>query len=184
MNGVSDGPAPTPIVLRLLSGEAREMRGLQRVLDDSPGHAERMTGAPPGAADAQSVFTVLPDGKGYDDKFVFGIEDGGAMVGCIDVIRGYPDDGTAHVGLLLIAEAHRNRGLGSAACAARERIVSGWPGCATVRLGVLRDNRRAHAFWTRLGFVASGEAKPYRCGPVRTETVLYVKSIAPNAVAR
>src|SRR3954468_18143320 len=86
-----------PVIgLRLLTGERAEMAALQRVLEDAPRYAERITGAPPGPADAQSTYTVLPEGKGHEDKFVYGIDAGGEMIGCADVIRGWPRPDTAH----------------------------------------------------------------------------------------
>ena len=151
---------------------------LQQVLDGAPDYAELVTGSPPGAADALSVFTILPDGKGYDDKFVLGIFSGSAMVGCVDLIRGYPEPETAHIGLLLIAEPFQRRGLGAEAFAAVERLVTSWNGIERLRIGVLRSNTAAHRFWQRLGFRPSGEVKPYRYGYVRSETIVYTKGLA------
>jgi hypothetical protein len=71
-----------------LSGESHEMADLQRVLEQAPRYAQLVTGSPPGRADAQSTFTILPDGKSYADKFVFGVYVSSQMIGCIDVIRG------------------------------------------------------------------------------------------------
>ena len=61
------------LTLRALAGETEEMRELQRVLGEAPTYAQRITGLPPGKADAQSTYSALPEGKSYDDKFVFGI---------------------------------------------------------------------------------------------------------------
>jgi hypothetical protein len=57
------------VSIRLLEGEPAEMRELQRVLEEAPTYAHRVTGVPPSRADAQSTYTVLPEGKSYDDKF-------------------------------------------------------------------------------------------------------------------
>jgi hypothetical protein len=105
-----------PVIgLGLLTGERAEMAALQRVLEGAPRYAERITGAPPGPADAQSTYTVLPEGKGYEDKFVYGVYAGGEMIGCADVIRGWPRPDTAHIGLLLIGARHQRGGYGRAA---------------------------------------------------------------------
>ena len=79
------------MTIRLLEGAPAEMRELQRVLEEAPVYAHRVTGVPPGRADAQSTYTVLPDGKSYADKFVFAIDRESEMAGCADLIRGYPD---------------------------------------------------------------------------------------------
>jgi hypothetical protein len=78
------------VKLHLLKGEPKEMAELQRVLEGAPNYAERVTGLPPGAAEAQSTFTIVPEGIGYSDKFVWGVMVDDGMVGCIDVIRGWP----------------------------------------------------------------------------------------------
>lgn len=162
--------------LRLLQGEREEMRELQRVLEEAPHYAERITGAPPGAADAQSTYSALPEGKSYEDKFVFGIYAGGEMVGCADVIRGWPRADTAHVGLLLIAEPHQRRGHGRAAYHALEKQIRAW-GAKRVRIGVVRTNEDVLPFWKLLGFAPTGEVKPYRYGPVVSEVLILEKGV-------
>jgi GNAT superfamily N-acetyltransferase len=165
------------VTLRALAGEAREMADLQRVMEAAPGYAALVTGGPPGRADAQSTFTYLPDGKTYDDKFVYGIYLDDRMVGCVDLIRGYPDEATAFLGLVLISEPFQRRGLGSAAIRAIERIVWSWGSCNRIRLSVLRVNDQVVPFWTSLGFEATGETKPYAYGAVASEHVLYEKRL-------
>ena len=81
-----------PLTLRLLTGAIDEMAALQRVLEAAPAYFETVTGLPPGNAEAQSTFTALPPGKGYEDKRVWGLYAGEQMVGCADVIRGYIAD--------------------------------------------------------------------------------------------
>src|SRR5436309_11130953 len=79
-----------PVDLRLLSGGPEEMAALQQVLEGAPTYAERVTGHPPGPADAQSLMTILPPDIDYADKFVWGVLLDDEMVGCADVIRGWP----------------------------------------------------------------------------------------------
>ena len=163
------------VTLRVLVGEPRELVDLQRVIEAAPGYAELVTGVPPGFADAQSTYTALPEGKTYDDKFVYGIYLDDEMVGCVDLIRGYSDEVTAFLGLLLIGEPFQRRGVGSAAFRAVERVVSNWGSCHRIRLSVLRAHDHAIPFWTSLGFAATGETKPYAYGTVVSEHVLYEK---------
>ena len=162
--------------LRLLRGEREEMSELQRVLEGAPQYAERITGAPPGAADAQSTYSVLPEGKGYEDKFVYGIYAAEEMVGCADVIRGWPRPDTAHIGLLLIAEHHQRRGHGRTAYREIEREARAW-GVKRMRIGVVRTNEDVLPFWKKLGFTPTGEVKPYRYGPVVSEVLILEKGI-------
>jgi GNAT superfamily N-acetyltransferase len=164
--------------LRRLDGEAQQMAELQRVLEAAPDYLERVGGAPPGAALAQATYTALPRGKSYDDKFVFGIDVEGRMVGCVDLIRGYPEPTTALIGLLLVAEPFQRRGIGAAAYRAIENFVRSWRVCTRMRIAVLRTNDRVLPFWTALGFVPTGEVKPYRDGSVITEAIVLAKRLA------
>ena len=165
------------ITLQLLQGAAGELADLQRVMEGAPRYSHIATGAPPGPDRAHTLYTMLPEGKDRSDKFVFGIYHEGSMVGCVDVIRGYPDAATAFIGLLLISETAQGRGVGRASYRATEEIVRGWDGCRQVRLGVLRNNHDALAFWRKLGFAQSGEVRPYQHGPVTTDILIMTKSL-------
>ena len=173
----STGSAIGRPTLRTLRGEADEMAALQRVLEQAPAYAERITGAPPGPADAQSLYSALPPGKVYDDKFVFGVYLGDAMIGCVDLIRGWPDPATAHVGLLVLAESHHGRGFGRQVVALLEAWVARWATCDRLRIGVVRVNAAVAGFWRKQGFEPTGEVKPYAYGSVRSETVVMSKPL-------
>jgi len=166
------------VTIRLLHGEPFEMRELQRVIEEAPRYAHRTTGVPPGQADAQSTYTALPEGKSYDDKFVFGIYLGNEMVGCADLIRGYPDSTTAILGLLLVSEAHQRHGVGRRAYSLIEQFVRIWETCDRVRIGVVQDNEDVIPFWSGLGFEPTGEVKPYRCGSVFSEILVLQKRLS------
>ena len=167
------------IGLRKLSGEPTEIANLQWVLENAPTYAELITGAPPGFADAHSTFTVLPDGKTYDDKYVFGIYMGPRMVGCVDLIKGYPEPNTALLGLLLVAEPFQGQGIGSAAYRAIEDVIRAWGTCTKIRLGVVGTYAGVLPFWKRHGFTQTGETKPYCYGPIVSEIIILTKSLAP-----
>jgi len=170
--------AAATVTLRLLRGDTQEMAELQRVLEAAPTYAERITGAPPGKADAQSLYSVLPPNKGYEDKFVLGVLVDRTMIGCVDLIRGYPDEHTALLGLLLLAEPYQRMGFGTAAYRAVEDYVRHWgPHWERLRIGVVRTSEEVLPFWTKLGFVRTGEVKPYRYGNVTSETLVLSKAL-------
>jgi GNAT superfamily N-acetyltransferase len=148
------------LALRLLTGESAEMAALQCVLEAAPAYYRIITGAPPRGALAQSVFTALPPDKGYDDKYVWGLYAGDAMIGCADVIRGYPTREKAVIGLLLLAEPWQRRGLGRAFAMLVEQAVAAWPEITTLRLGVVRLHTGALTFWRKLGYRETGDIKP------------------------
>ncbi len=157
------------------------MEALQRVLEDSSDYLYRVTGHPPGGADAQSTFTILPEGKSYDDKFVYGIYLAGRMVGCADVIRAYPTEETAVLGLLLVAEPYQRKGIGTAAYRLLENDIYAWAGIARVRIGVVRTNDQVLPFWKKLGFVETGEVKPYRYDKLVSETLILEKELSRDS---
>ena len=172
------------VTIRLLHGEPVEMREFQRVLEEAPTYAHRITGVPAGRADAQSTYTVLPQGKSYDDKFVFGIYRADEMVGCVDLIRGYPDFATALLGLVLVSEKRQRQGIGRSAYVLIEQFIRDWRTCDRIRIGVVRTNEAVLPFWTHLGFGPTGEVKPYRYGSVVSETVVLEKRLSNSACSR
>jgi RimJ/RimL family protein N-acetyltransferase len=167
--------------LRLLTGAPDEVAALQGVLDAAPRYARLITGALPAASEAADTFSVLPPGKTHDDKSVFGVYLAEQMIGCVDLIRGYPDPSTTFLGLLVIAEPFQQRGLGSGAFHQLEQLVRGWNACDRIRLAVVRVNEQGIAFWKSVGFTPTGETKPYSDGCVVSELVLFEKSLAPPA---
>jgi GNAT superfamily N-acetyltransferase len=113
-------------------------------------------GRPSGPEDAHSLFTALPEGRGYDDKRVLGIRDAaGRLLAVADVVRGFPDSRTWIIGLLLVVPDARRKGLGGEfveylAVQARRA------GARRLRLGVFVDRQAAMRFWERHGFAPAG----------------------------
>lgn len=94
------------------------------------------------------VQRMLPGGH------VLGIylEQTGEPVGQANYLEENPDDGMPWLGLLMIARGSQRQGLGAEAfhrLAAYFRERYGWP---VLRLGVLKQNGPALAFWERLDF--------------------------------
>ena len=165
------------IELRLLHGEDDEMRDLQRVLEESPDYFERVTGLPPGSAEAQSTFTVLPEGKIFEDKFVFGIYLNEVMIGCADILRAYPNDETATIGLLLISEKYQSRGLGSLSYYRIEECIQNWEGCEKIGIGIILTNNKVIPFWEKMGYYDTGRKRPYEYCNVKSEVLIFEKSL-------
>ncbi len=165
------------VELRLLTGERTEMDALQQVLEDSAEYLYRITGHPPGSADAQSLYSILPEGKSYDDKFVYGIYFEEQMVGCADVIRGYPKACIALLGLLLVEEAHQGKGIETIAYRSLEQNIRKWADVTHLQVQVVRTNEQALPFWSGEGFEETGEVKPYRYDKLVTEAVILEKAL-------
>jgi RimJ/RimL family protein N-acetyltransferase len=161
VDGNQGGPliGAEALTLRSLTGQPAEMAALQCVFEAAPGYFELVTGAPPGRAEAQSTFTALPPDKTYKDKFVWGLYADEAMIGCADVIRGYPVREKAVIGLLLLAQAWQHRGLGRAFAQLVEQAIAAWPEIERLRIGIVASNQGALAFWRKLGYRETGEIK-------------------------
>lgn len=163
-----------------MSGNQGDVLRLQRTLEGAPRYSLAITGRPPHADAAATLLSEIPPGKSQEDKFVFGVYVGDSLVGCADVLRGYPDPGTAFIGLLLICEEWQGRGLGLRACREIESLIAGWA-CEKARLAVVRANAPALGFWHRAGFAETGECVDYSRGTVRSELVLMEKTLEGEA---
>ncbi|MCB0638919.1 MAG: GNAT family N-acetyltransferase [Lewinella sp.] len=154
---------------------------LQGIINAAPAYAWRATGQPPASDEATELLTMLPPGKGYHDKFVFGLYLGPQIIGCLDIVRAYPNATTAFLGLLLLAEEHHGQGHGRAAYHLLENFVgTQWPEIKTLRLAVLRANEQVMPFWEKMGFRATGEVKPYQSGLIDSEVILIEKPLVPG----
>jgi RimJ/RimL family protein N-acetyltransferase len=115
-------------------------------------------GGPPTFEDVNEIFDSLPEGKGYEDKFVLGIfTQDGALVGIVDLVRDYPAYGEWMIGLILIDPELRSHGLGTHV----HEALCAWAvesGAKSFRIGVIRGNETGIRFWQNLGYRKIGEA--------------------------
>ena len=94
---------------------------------------------------------ALPPEKTAADKYYVGYFDSGGLAAVLDLILGYPQEGTALIGFFRVDAARQGTGLGS-------RLVSEAAAClraaglSRLRLGVDRGNPQSFAFWTKNGF--------------------------------
>jgi ribosomal protein S18 acetylase RimI-like enzyme len=133
-----------------LAESADEAR-LQALLESDPDYF-KLIGAAPRPTEAKDQLSDLPEGKKYDDKFVYVIFDhDDAPIALIDLVRAYPDAETWFLGLLFVAPESRNMGLGTRLLDAIFAEIKQQGGRA-LRLGVARGNARARALYDRVGF--------------------------------
>ncbi|MEV6411858.1 GNAT family N-acetyltransferase [Kribbella sp. NPDC051718] len=156
-----------------------EVDALQELIESDPGYTERVTGYPPGPADAQGLLMMRPEGLHAEQKKVLGLWDGVQLVAVVDLLRGYPNERTAFIGLLEVHGEHRGKGAGAAAYQGVEEYVGReWSEIRTLRLAVVDTNAaEAQGFWERLGFGQTGEVKPYRYDKLESLTRLYEKQL-------
>ncbi len=167
-----------PIELRRLKADnSDEVSELQNVLESAPAYWQRVSGKTIGPEGATQTFAALPDGKTHDDKFVSGAYRDGFLIGCADLIRGFPDRQTAMLGLLLISGPQQRAGLGQAVYQAIEAVVRTWPGTRKVRIGVIATNSIVLPFWRSLGFRETGVRRPYQDNGIVSETIVLEKEL-------
>lgn len=62
------------------------------------------------------------------------------MFGCADIIRGFPNQKIAMIGLLLISENYQAKGLGRIVYELVEKFCLFWPEIERARIGVAETN--------------------------------------------
>jgi len=169
------------LVVRPLTGGDAELPALYELFAQVPRFALAVNGGPFGPDEAQDLLHQLPPGKTMADKFPLGAYLGDMLVGCADLIRGYPSPSVATLGLLVVTEPYQGAGLGSELLGRVEDVVREWGGCDRIRLGVVRNNGAALPFWAAMGFVPTGEVKPYSRGTVTSEVVVMEKDLGERA---
>jgi GNAT superfamily N-acetyltransferase len=126
---------------------------------------------------ARHFLMARPPGLRASAKHTFVVEHSGAPVGLVDLIDGWPTAGTATIGLLAIAEDLHGQGLGHHAYALVERFVRDQCGCRSIRIAVVATNP-VIGFWHRMGFVETGEKKPYEGLRVSTTCAILTRGLA------
>lgn len=154
-----------------------DMRGLQEVLESAPHYSLNVSGKPQAPNAAEEVFAALPDNFVSSNKLVFGIELNSSLIGCIDLLKGFPSPDTVMIGLLLLRESHQAKGLGREAYNQLEVTLRDWPGVKTVRISVVKSNEEVLGFWKKLGFVETGVRRPYQNGLVSSEAIILEKPL-------
>jgi len=125
---------------------------LQRVLESAPRYFINTSGKTASANAGQETIDTLPPNTDLKDKQVYGIYFQDEMIGCVDLVRGYPNSKTAMLGLLLLNENFQGQGIGAFAFREIERVVFQWPGFEKIRISVLKNNEGVTPFWVKLGF--------------------------------
>lgn len=139
-----------------------DVDALQSLLESVPEYTQRFAGRLPAPGDAARVLAGRPETVAPVDKIGFGIWAGSELIAFADLLRGYPSEDVAYIGLLIVRADHQGIGAGRAFHAAVLDHVRGWPGIRTLRLSVVDTNAAANPFWRALGYAPTGQSAPYR----------------------
>lgn len=128
----------------------------------------------PSKEKVKEIFTALPPGKSYEDKFVLGIFKGsGKLIGVIDVVKNFTFDGEWIIGLLIIDPKERENGLGKSV---HEALIA-WAvklGAKSFRVAAIEDNHRGIKFWSGLGYTKIKEVNMDFVAKIHTVNVMTV----------
>ncbi len=156
--------------------EASDQSALQLVLENAQTYALRVSGLPQAESAAAAIFTALPPGFQKSKKFVLGIFENSTLIGCMDVLRGFPTEEAAHIGLLLLREDKQASGFGRDSYALLEKFMKSWTEIKVLRLSVVATNGEVIPFWRKMGFQETGERRPYQDGTVSSEAIILKKA--------
>ena len=98
---------------------------------------------------------ALPPEKTAADKYYVGYFDSGGLAAVLDLILGYPQEGTALIGFFMVDAARQGTGLGSRlvsvrpACGRRGSRGCGWAWTEATRRASHSGRRTASSRWTR-----------------------------------
>lgn len=148
-------------VRRLGQADAADLQSLFERCSD---YVEIYSGVPPRPSEGADELGALPPGKEMHDKFSLGLYDSRReLVGFIDLMRNYPVENDWWIGLLMLAPAARDQGLGSRVYEAAQEWVRSRER-RTIWILVLEENSKAERFWRRQGF------EEVRRGPFTAES--------------
>jgi uncharacterized protein len=145
-----------------------EVDEVQAVIESDTAYVERVTGLPPGPADAQSLLMMRPPDLAEERKTVFGIRHDKELVGLVDLLRGYPDPDVAYLGLFQVRGDLQGQGLGRDAHQALLALVREWPEVRRLRLAIVATNSQVEPFWRGLGYTPVGSPVPYTYDKLET----------------
>jgi GNAT superfamily N-acetyltransferase len=164
---------------------ADDVPDLQRFFDTNPEYFLTVTGAPPGAREAEDEFGgSLPGGWSFGKKWLLGFRnDTGPLVGMANVVSDLLAPRVWHIGLFIVATARHGTGDARTLYQGLESWAMAH-GAEWLRLGVVLGNARAEHFWERRGFAQTRTRGPIEMGE-RVNTVrVMMKALAGGTLAQ
>ena len=94
---------------------------------------------PPTLEDCQEDAAALPPGRGKEHKLFLGLFQESVLAAVLDLVEGYPEEGTLYLGLLELAGPLQGKGLGTHIFSALSQ-EAGAAGFQCIRLACLEEN--------------------------------------------
>jgi GNAT superfamily N-acetyltransferase len=156
-------PAPGAPPLRLRRIENAQSPDFdafrQFVLEASADYRWQVQGRLPMLQDVDRILGYRPKGLAADRKYVWGIWQNERLVGCLEVLRGWPTPDCLYIGLLLIDPRWQGKGLGRRVLGLLAERTKAWPQVKRWRISVVKNQVGALRFWRKQGFHPTGESQ-------------------------
>lgn len=155
---------------------------LQQLYEKCADFSYLVDGQPPSPTAAHEEFFAVPDGKRLDDKFMLGLfTPQNELIGLIESIRGYPDDETWWIGLIMLAPEYRGQGLLNPLAQELERWVASH-GIQYIMGSVVEENIKVLRLWKRMGFEVIRQAPPRQFGQKTHSLSIIRRTISANEI--
>ena len=164
------------IKLTILTKEIN-LSALQVVHQQAADYSLKISGELPSPNSASEVFSAIPENFSYENKYVFGVWFNDELIGVIDLLRGYPNNETAMLGLLLLKEEYQGRGFGKKSFDELRILIQSWNEITKMRISVIESNSEVLKFWHSLGFIETGVRRPYENGKVISKAIVLEKKL-------
>ena len=176
---------PSPPALRAIELGSGSEALLQRFFEENPLYFVTVNGEPAQPSEAhEEIHGALPDGWSYSKKWVIGYADAtGALAAMANVVSDLLAPGVWHIGTFIVATARH----GTGGAQALYRGLESWAqrhGARWFRLGVVRGNARAEAFWERNGFTQTRLREGVSMGKLNHTLRVMVKPLAADSLAQ
>src|SRR5262245_43495098 len=91
-----------------------ELLEVSAIFDELTTYSQRVDGVPRRSDAAYAFATAVPAGHPHANKHAFLAKRGDRAVGLLDLIEGYPSQGTTFIGLLAVRKSAQGSGVGRA----------------------------------------------------------------------
>jgi GNAT superfamily N-acetyltransferase len=121
----------------------------------------------------------VPPTLDQSHKLSIGLWGRSVFVAFADVLLGHPGPETAYIGLLIVHDAHRGRGMGRTLHDAVLDRAQAQGFITTMRLGIIDTVASdAEPFWRALGYIPTGERKTYRYDRLSSHVSMWERPLA------
>lgn len=96
--------------------------------------------------------TALPPHTSIEDKYYVGYFSGDKLIALLDLIDGYPENGTVFIGLFMTDVSVQKCGIGTSIISELLEYLTA-SGIAAVQLAWVKGNPQSEHFWLKNGFI-------------------------------